>query len=138
MSSMRADFDLSGRWTGFFNYPIVRPPVNFEATLRDIHGAITGVTSELSDVPNSLYVTLEATIDGRREGRTVRFVKMYDRFDGDYDAVHYEGVIQSDGEEIEGRWEIPGNWGGTFLMVRASGASEEIELEVEEPVQREV
>ena len=37
-----ADLDLSGRWTGMFNYPGPFPPVGFEAELRDQGGSITG------------------------------------------------------------------------------------------------
>ena len=138
MSGRRTDIDLSGRWMGFFNYPVARPPVSFEASLHDSGGVITGVTTEPSDVPGGLARTVSATIDGRREGSSVTFVKVYDQFDGHYDLVHYQGAVQAGRDEIEGRWEIPGNWGGTFLMVRASGTSEEIELEVEDPVGREL
>jgi hypothetical protein len=38
------------------------------------------------------------------------------------------------GDEIEGRWTIPGAWSGTFLMVRASRQSEAIERQASEKV----
>ena len=138
MSNRRSDLDLSGRWTGFFNYPVARPPVNFEADLRDVSGAISGVTTERGDSLGTGGRILHAVLEGRRDGSSVRFVKMYDELDGEYDFVHYDGRVQAGGDEIEGRWEIPGAWAGTFLMVRASGASEEVELEVEAPVERDV
>ena len=50
------------------------------------------------------------------EGRRVSWIKIYD--DLGSATLHYEGTVHADGEEIEGTWHIPGDWSGTFMMVR--------------------
>lgn len=120
-----SEADLGGRWSGFYSYPDdAMPAVQFEAELRDSAGSITGTTAEVDPFDGA---TLQAVLDGRRTGSSVRFMKMYDRADEYYDSVRYEGEISADGAEIGGRWYVPGGWSGTFLMVRASGAEAEQE-----------
>jgi hypothetical protein len=103
---MSAADDLSGRWTGMFSYPHSAPPTQFEATLHDANGVLTGETVEPDLVDPGL--TRRACLDGRRD---------------DYDIVAYEGEVAADGVEIHGRWTIPGIWSGTFLMIRDAGAT---------------
>lgn len=67
--------------------------------------------------------TIAATVQGRRAGRTVTFLKSYDDLPQGYDTVHYAGDVGHDDNEIEGRWTVPGSWSGKFLMIRASGTS---------------
>lgn len=128
----RADFDLSGRWTGIFNYPALMPPNGFEAMLSDVGGAIGGTISEQDDDPYGMGETLHSIIEGHRQGSAVTFTKMYDDLDRMPDAVFYSGTIESDGNEISGRWEIPGAWAGTFLMIRSGGVAEAAEEEASE------
>jgi hypothetical protein len=128
------DFDLSGRWTGIFNYPEFHPPNGFEAVLTDLEGAIAGTVSEPNDDPDSLGGTLWSIVEGRRQGSAVTFTKMYEDVELMPDAIFYSGIIQPDGNEISGRWEIPGAWAGTFLMIRESGVAEAAEIEVGEEV----
>lgn len=129
-----AEFDLSGRWTGIFNYPGPFPPVAFQADLRDIGGSITGTVSEPDENPYGSGGTLEAIVDGSRHGSALTFTKMYDDADRMPEPVFYSGTIQPDGNEVSGQWEIAGNWSGTFLMVRHPGASEAAEAEAGEEV----
>ena len=117
--------DLSGRWSGFYSYPVALPPVAFEAELREVAGRLTGTTSESEDGR-----PLNAVLDGHRSGRSVRFAKMYEAADEGYDTVEYVGELSEDGNEISGRWRISGIWSGTFLMVRAGGKREEAERKV--------
>ncbi len=102
---------------GFYSYPAALPPVPFDAELRDIDGRLTGTTTESTD-----GLSLHAVLDGRRSGRSVQFAKMYESGDEGFDTVHYSGELSDDGNEIGGRWRIPGAWSGTFLMVRPAGA----------------
>ncbi|HEX8642168.1 MAG TPA: hypothetical protein VF704_13575 [Allosphingosinicella sp.] len=125
-----SDIDLSGKWSGFFNYPVALPPVNFEAVLNDVGGRLTGSTSE----PDRFGRTIGAVIDGSRQGASVTFIKMYDAADGEYDVVRYAGTAAAGGDEIEGRWVVAENWSGTFLMVRGGRAAEAMEQKAEEPV----
>ena len=62
----------------------------------------------------------------------VRWVKIYD--DLNRAPPRYEGRIQPGGDEIEGEWTIPGNWSGTFLMVRGPRAKAKVERRVTEKI----
>jgi hypothetical protein len=128
--SAKANFDLSGHWTGMFNYPGPFPPVGFEAELRDLGGSIAGTVSE----PDADHGILQAIVEGSRQGSAVTFTKMYDDSERMPEPVFYSGTIQPDGYEISGRWEIPGHWSGTFLMVRNPGAAEAVEVQAGEEV----
>ena len=124
-----SEHDLSGEWSGIYNYPSQFPPNQFEASIRDSGGIITGVISQPGEFFEAVD-TQHAVIEGSREGSAVRFVKIYD--DLERVSVHYEGVIQPGGDEIEGRWTIPGDWSGTFLMVRGAKAKQAEERRISE------
>lgn len=125
------DHDLSGAWVGIYNYPHSWPPTRFQATLHDADGRLTGETQE-QDHGFTAGATLRALVEGRREGSAVTFVKIYEDQDFNPEFVRYEGNVQPGGDEISGRWEVPGVWAGTFIMTRESGAEEAIEDEVGE------
>ena len=128
------DLDLSGRWTGMFNYPEPFPPVAFEAELRDQDGSISGTISEPDESPCGNAGILHSIVDGSREGSAVSFTKIYEDEERMPEPVFYSGTIQPDGNEVAGRWEIAGHWSGTFLMVRSPGAEEAAEEEAGEEV----
>lgn len=131
---MSGEADLTGHWSGFYSYPYGPPPTAFEAELCETAGALTGTTTELADMGELVGQTLHAVIDGRREGKAVSFLKMYDGLSKDHDVARYEGTLDADGSEIEGRWTVPGVWSGGFLMVRHPGARAEIEAKVGEEI----
>ncbi|WP_166037152.1 hypothetical protein [Sphingosinicella sp. YJ22] len=111
--------DLSGHWSGVFSFPYELPPGPFEAQIHDIAGAISGVTTEPGDIYDPPGTTLDATIEGRRSGAFLTFVKTYGH-ELRPDRVYYRGTVQPCGNEIQGEWTIPGEWSGTFLMIRAA------------------
>lgn len=121
-----ADLDLSGRWTGMFNYPGPFPPVGFEAELRDQGGSVTGMITE-PDESSDGAGTLHSIVDGSHEGGAVSFTKIYEDEERMPEPVFYNGAVQPDGNEISGHWEITGHWSGTFLMVRNPGVAEAAE-----------
>ena len=127
--SVGTDFDLTGRWTGMFNYPGPFPPVAFEAELRDLGGSVTGAVSEPDESPFGAGGTLRAIVEGSRQGAAIAFTKLYEDAERMPEPVFYSGTIQPDGNEISGRWEIPGHWSGTFLMIRSPGSAEGVEVE---------
>lgn len=127
-----ADYDLSGQWSGIFNYPSMFPPNSFEATIRDAGGVITGLITQPREVFDAPGAPRQAVIEGSRSGSTLSFVKIYD--DLERPTPHYHGTIQPGGDEIEGEWTIPGDWSGTFLMIRGSRAGESVERRVSEKV----
>jgi len=117
----KADLDLTGRWSGIYNYPHSMPPIAFEAVILDSGAFITGETEESGRNGD----TLHAMVEGHLEGSEVRFAKIYDEAPRAAYRIDYIGTIADGGDEIHGRWQIPGNWSGTFLMVREGGAEEE-------------
>ena len=130
--SGEGEYDLTGEWSGIYNYPAHYPPNSFEASIRDSGGVITGVIRQPGEFFEPAGIMQHAVIEGSRDGSTVRFVKMYD--DLSRPTPHYQGVIQPGGDEIEGEWTIPGDWSGTFLMVRGGKAEEAEEREVGEEI----
>lgn len=109
-------YDLTGEWTGIYNYPRLLPPNTFEASIRDSGGALTGEIRQPGEFFEAAGLVQHAVIEGSRTGNQVRWVKFYD--DLNRDPPSYEGTIQPDGNEIEGTWHHVGNWSGTFLMIR--------------------
>lgn len=117
MPGESAPSDLSGDWHGIYNYPDGSPSVEFEAVIRDTAGTLVGTIREIDEFIDD-GILLEATIDGAREGRQVRFTKFYDAGHEDFDLVLYQGEVSDDGCEIAGAWHVPGDWSGSFIMVR--------------------
>lgn len=124
--------NVTGEWTGIFNYPDPHPPTGFEAVLREVAGAITGETRECSDSAEDADPVQCALIDGMRSGHSVTFTKYYDEMHRAQNPVRYDGTLSDEGDEITGRWSIAGHWSGTFMMVRASGRADVVEREAEE------
>lgn len=114
--------NLTGGWHGIYTYPHSQDPVDFAATLDEADGWLSGTVSEIGSAGPARGVRLDAILQGRRSGRTVTLLKLYDGADRGYDTVHYAGQVNDDGTEIGGSWTIPGSWSGTFLMIRARGA----------------
>ena len=112
--------NLSGTWRGLYSYPVAYDPVPFTAQLRHAQEWLIGSTAEAATVEVPAGSLMRATVTGKVDGQHVTFLKTYDRQSLSYDAVHYEGEVDQEGEEIWGRWTVPGNWSGTFLMIRAS------------------
>ena len=129
-----SDLDLSGTWQGFYNYPIAKEPVAFTAMLTDTEGDLVGATEDVADSGPIRGQTISATLQGRRVGFSITWLKVYDGDLQYYDAVRYAGTISEDGLEIEGRWTVAPHWSGTFLMIRASGIAQTVEAEVSAPV----
>jgi hypothetical protein len=129
---------LTGLWKGLFSYPQLLDPTSFVAILIEQGARFSGTTHEPCTRGSNLGGLLYATIEGRREGSAVSFIKTYDGTGGWTHSVAYEGLLNGDGTEIEGRWKTSG-WSGKFLMLRPTakdaGAKEEgAEQRAAEPV----
>ena len=118
--------NLTGIWHGIYSYPIARAPVSFVATLIETTSAVSGTTHEPCTAGGSPNEILYATLLGSRQHSAVAFVKTYDGANPLYGTVAYEGTLSPDGTEIEGRWTVPGNWSGKFLMIRSAGKAEAV------------
>jgi hypothetical protein len=126
--------DLTGTWHGQYTYPTAKGPVHFVASLTETAGWITGQTEEIGTAGSARGVTITATLQGRRAGDSVTFLKLYDGQFREYDTVRYAGQVNGDGTEIEGAWTVPGSWSGKFLMIRPGGVGTAIRQVTEEKV----
>ncbi len=121
--------DLTGVWDGTFVQPQVGM-VTFLATLIESGGALGGNVTEPCLTPGCPLRIHNASIAGHRSGSAVSFVKRYEPSGYGYETVSYEGSVNAEATEIDGRWRLPGTTlSGTFLMVRSTKAAESIATE---------
>ena len=121
-----AGTNITGIWQGFFTYPSLFRAGQFSATLIETSGSLSGSTSELYPFAPRAGETVLAMLSGRRIGSSVTFIKSYEGPEEPNHAIEYEGTLTDDFLEIEGRWTIPGDWTGRFLMIRPGGRSVEV------------
>jgi hypothetical protein len=113
--------NLTGIWSGLYTYADGRS-TSFDATLIEAGGSLTGTTHEPSTLGTGLGAMLYASLIGARHDFSVAFTKTYDRPDVFHQSpIGYEGTLNRDGTEIEGRWTIVKAWSGKFLMIRSPG-----------------
>ena len=132
MTAAKAGQSLTGVWDGRYFYPRSLPPMSFVATLIETATMLAGTTHE----PAGMAVRY-ATLQGRRAGSSVAFVKTYDDTGETGERPHpidYRGVLNGDATEIEGVWHIPGHWSGRFLMIRSPGKTIAASREIAEQV----
>ena len=126
---------LTGVWDGVFSVPAPEKPTMFTAVLFETGSAISGTTHELAVDGGLAGRPLTASLVGDHTGDAVQFIKTYDPDGGPpLRPIVYRGVVNGDATEIEGRWTIPGNWSGPFLMIRAGRAPEVAEVRETEVV----
>jgi hypothetical protein len=126
---------LTGVWDGSFIQPGAGM-VTFLATLIESGGALAGNVTEPCISAGCPLATHNASIAGHRSGNAVSFVKRYEPPGYGYDTVSYEGSVNADATEIDGRWRVPGTpFSGTFLMIRSSQPAQAITAEekIKEP-----
>jgi hypothetical protein len=127
---------LTGVWDGTFVQRQIGM-VTFLATLIESGGALAGNITEPCTVPGCPVGTHNASIAGHRSGSAVSFIKRYEPPGHGYGTVSYEGTVNADATEIDGRWKLPRMMGsGTFLMVRSGKPAEAVvaEEQKKEPV----
>lgn len=111
--------NLSGYWTGVYDYVTAEEPVPFNAVISDEAGAVAGECIE----PNTFAPTrdreLFASLEGDCIGAAIQFVKRYEDLPGAGHAVRYVGVVNAARTQISGRWTIAPGWSGDFVMNRA-------------------
>jgi hypothetical protein len=109
--------DLTGVWNGLYSYPDGRS-VTFVATLIESGSMLTGSTHEPCVDADCPAGTLFANLMGSRAGSAVNFRKTYEAAGPRFGTVNYDGRLNAEATEIEGRWSIPGVWSGKFMMIR--------------------
>jgi len=117
--------DLTGPWSGVYNYPSRPQAEHFEAVLFDAGGSFTGTTHEIARLMRTKPLELHATLSGSHTAGEVRFVKTYDGSGVLDHSIAYSGSLSADCDEIWGTWVLA--WlKGTFLMIRQRPQSEVI------------
>jgi hypothetical protein len=113
--------NLTGVWNGLYTYPHGQSTA-FVATLIETAGSLSGTTHEPSTSADAPGTTLLATLSGSRRDSAVTFTKRYDPPGPTTSSpVRYDGALNADGTEIEGRWSIAQMSSGKFLMIRSAG-----------------
>jgi hypothetical protein len=129
--------DLTGVWDGRYVYPMLLKPVFFTAVILQSGSSISGTIHEKPPNGPGAGKVRNASLEGELTGNAVHFVKVYEPVGGRKKApIIYDGVLNAEATEIEGRWRIAGNWSGTFMMVRSRGeeVAEEVKEKAREPV----
>src|SRR5689334_20739652 len=99
--------DLTGVWVGTFMQPGVGMIV-FTATRLVIGGWLSGRVTETCMMPIVPISTHHAAIAGHRAGSAVSYVKRYEPPSFGYASVAYEGTVNAEATEIDGRWRLQG------------------------------
>ena len=121
--------NLTGVWDGTYVQPQAGI-VTFVATLTESAGALAGDVTEPCMMPGCPLGTHDASIAGHRSGGAVAFVKRYEPPGYGYSTVSYEGLVNADATEIDGRWRLPGTaFSGTFPMVRSTKTAQSVVTE---------
>ena len=126
--------NVNGVWHGIYNYPDGVPLGAFEAELCELDGIVSGNTREKGQGPEDFDLIVTASIEGQISNEHISFVKFYDSPLPYYLPVQYDGSISPEGDEIAGKWTIPGEWSGTFIMVRKSSMETLSKIEAKESV----
>ena len=123
--SQASEQSLTGVWHGLYTYAN-GATVSFVATLIESGSSLTGSTHEPSMLGGG--GTANAMLAGSRDARAVAFVKTYACGGPIYsNPVHYDGTLNGDATEIEGRWSIRPILSGKFMMIRSTGKAEAVE-----------
>ena len=120
------DSNLSGLWSGWYDYSPGRARTAFSAVLQDRATGLSGSTLEICERGHERT----ASLLGMRMGTHVSFVKCYDADEPGYEnPVHYAGEVSGGGRTIRGQWTLEAGadlfgislrFTGAFEMVRAS------------------
>src|SRR5690242_7894590 len=94
---------LTGVWNGTYVQRGIGM-VTFLATLIESGGALGGNVTEPCAMPGCPLGTHGASITGHRSGSAVSFVKRYGPNGCGCDTVFYEGLVNAEATEIDGRW----------------------------------
>jgi hypothetical protein len=114
--------NLTGQWSGLFNYPEQFLAGAFEANLIEISGIVSGATNESGQCEQDFHLSVSAHIEGQRANNSVSFTKFYDSPLPDYLPVEYTGKLSPEGDELSGVWQVSAAWSGTFIMIRKAQA----------------
>ncbi len=130
--SERSYSDLTGFWHGLYWYGAGGGETPFNAYIADTAGSLTGTTLELQvGFAHAVDDELSATLEGTREGDSVRFRKIYDPAAGVHaHPIFYSGHVDAPFLLIQGQWTFKTLDGvGGFRMQRVRSARRAARLE---------
>ena len=128
MSGENERDNLSGFWTGVYDYPVAsRAPVPFNAVIEDVAGALGGEIIEPNTFSPAKDRELFASLAGRRDGKAVHFVKTYEEVPRGGHSIVYRGTLDAAGTRIDGTWRANAFWSGAFVMNRSAGKAATVE-----------
>jgi hypothetical protein len=121
--------NIGGAWNGLYFYRGYPEPVSYVALLIDVGTRFSGSIREFEGVISEKRILLHATVDGRRNGSSVSFLKTYDGTSGWKHSVgrHAQRRCNGDRRAVVCRWcERPLHHEGRRRN-RGSGAAESLE-----------
>jgi hypothetical protein len=128
MSGEKQSDNLSGFWTGVYDYPNAsREPVPFNAVIEDVRGALGGEIIEPNTFSPARDRELFASLSGTRQGNAVHFIKTYEKVPRGGHSIVYQGTLDATGTRIDGTWQAHARWSGPFVMNRSAGRKAEVE-----------
>lgn len=93
--------NLSGRWQGQFSCDGgARAPTSFLAVLNEVSGLPRGRVDDAASLIDKLGRPIPAVVEGRRDGRAVRFVKRYISATARYCPIEYYGEVDESGRRL--------------------------------------
>ena len=102
--------------------------MSFVATLIDSGSALSGADARAERARDRSRQHAHRHAVGRPAASAITFVKTYDEAGPrHYYPVSYDGVLNGDATEIEGRWRIGDGTTGKFLMIRSDGKAVAVE-----------
>jgi len=111
------DGPLSGPWRGEYSDDgDDDPPRLFVASLHEMAGLVRGKVDETATKTDKPGRPLEAIVNGRRAGQSVRLIKQYVSATKRYIPILYDGEVSKSGDRIEGRWSMRTGRSGHFVM----------------------
>jgi hypothetical protein len=116
--------NLTGYWSGSYDYGGGEGPTPFSAYISDVSGSILGTTLEPNTFVRGSLSELSAEIMGACNGRIISFVKRYHRAPGVHrHPVYYSGAADAKFTRVDGTWRFNNGFSGTFVMTRASAGT---------------
>lgn len=119
--------DLSGLWTGVFDYEDqFGDATPFNAIVTEVAGAFCGETVEPNTFGRDRVPEIYASLGGSRNERHVSFQKVYEQRTGATHLVAYAGLANASLTRIRGTWTIDGGLSGSgpFIMNRDQQSAE--------------
>lgn len=136
---MPGDQDISGYWSGWYDYAGNAAEVPFSAWLDMRADQVSGTTLEPNTFAHPDLTELSADLTGHVSGDRVSFFKTYHPGPEVHtQTIRYEGVISDDATRINGHWIVGESFfqlTGVFEMHRTRlSEAKSAEEEAQEPI----